>query len=362
MNLGSIQKFTIAIFVTLAIVSHGAASSDIDSNNNLELTSHAKTEIIGELSHSLKTHYVDEKKATQLVKHLSKLSKNLPSNTDTPEQFSGYLTKVLQEVSNDKHLRVEFSAKPLSIEVAEDVVTTFESEDEKLMWKSNNLGFDKLERLPFNIGYMKLFAFPPKDEAAPMLASAFTFLNNSQSLIIDLRGNFGGYEYTNLLFASYFLAERTHLLDMHWRKDNRREERWSSEKVTGPKYSQDKKVYILVDNETFSAAEAFSYTMKHLGRAVIVGERTAGAGNAGEDVQLSSHFKAFIPMRKVISPLTMDSFEGKGVIPDIETTSDGALAAAQLDYLVSLSTQTQDKRKAKRIKQHIIRLEASLAP
>ena len=362
MNLRSIKNTIAAVFTTLSMVSLSAFSNEATEAVGAKLTSQVKQEVIKELRQSIETHYVDEDKAMQIAAHLNTISKSLPSDTDTAEQFTAYLTKALQDVSDDKHLRVEFSTTPLSIKLAEDVVTTFEDEAEKAMWKSNNLGFDKLERLPFNIGYMKLFAFPPKDEAAPMLASAFTFLNNSQGLIIDLRGNFGGYEYTNLLFASYFLEESTHLLDMHWRKNNKREERWSSAEVAGPKYAQDKKVYILVDNETFSAAEAFSYTMKHLGRAVIVGEQTAGAGNAGEDVQLTSHFKAFIPMRKAISPLTQDSFEGKGVAPDIQTTSEGALAAAQLDYLTSLSIKTQNKRKIERIKQHMARLKTGLAP
>ena len=321
------------------------------------ITAEQKTQVLSTLSDVLVESYVHEDQARTMSARLKALLKQSNGKKqENVEQFSERLSAELQEISGDKHLRVEYSAKPLSIPASAKAVNDYESDDEKAMWRSNNLGFDKLERLPFNIGYMKLVAFAPVHEAAPMLASAFTFLNNSNSLIIDLRGNFGGFEYTGMMLTSYFLTEKTHLMDMYWRKDDRLEQRWSSLYVDGPKYGEDKKVYILVDKRTFSAGEAFAYTMKHLGRATIIGEHTAGAGNAGEFMQLSPHFKAFIPMRRVINPITNSNFEGKGVVPDVEATSDDALKVAQVNYLESIKATENNPRRVKRIEMRLASL------
>ena len=172
------------------------------------------------------------------------------------------------------------------------------------MWRAHNFGIEKVERLRFNIGYFKLSAFGPVTEVGPLLASAMNLLNNMDSLIIDLRGNFGGNEQTVQLLASYLLNKRTHLLNMYKRVGDSTEQRWSSDYVAGKRFTQEKDVYILIDRDSFSAAEDFSYTMKNLKRATLIGENTGGAAHSGDSVRLNNHFSLFLPTGRAISPIT----------------------------------------------------------
>jgi len=185
-----------------------------------------------------------------------------------------------------------------------------------------------------------------------------TLLNNTESLIIDLRGNFGGDEQTVQLLASYLLNKRTHLLDMHKPLEDRIEQHWSFDYVEGPKFGEDKPVYILIDQDSFSAAEDFSYSMKNLKRATLVGKTTGGAANSGEMVSLDSHFSLFLPSSRGVSPITKTNWQGVGVAPDLESQSESALNRAQIDILTRLLQNEQDERRVQRIKSRIAELQA----
>ena len=56
----------------------------------------------------------------------------------------------------------------------------------------NNFGFEKVERLPGNIGYLDLRAFMPPMFVGETAAAAMTFLANTDAVIVDLRQNGGG--------------------------------------------------------------------------------------------------------------------------------------------------------------------------
>jgi C-terminal processing protease CtpA/Prc len=55
-----------------------------------------------------------------------------------------------------------------------------------------NFGFEKVERLAGNIGYLDLRGFLPPQMMGDTAAAAMTFLANANALIIDLRENGGG--------------------------------------------------------------------------------------------------------------------------------------------------------------------------
>ena len=103
--------------------------------------------------------------------------------------------------------------------------------------------------------------------------------------------------------ASYCLGPKpVHLTDMYWRDQNQTVELWTDENVPGHRsVSQD--LYILVGPSTFSAAEDFSYSLKQLKRATLVGERSGGGAHMGRGLQrLSPLFTAFIPTGQSLNP------------------------------------------------------------
>jgi C-terminal processing protease CtpA/Prc len=87
---------------------------------------------------------------------------------------------------------------------------------------------------------------------------------------------------------------------------------------------------VLINGRTASAAECCAYTLQSLGRATIVGQRSAGAANPGERFAIGDGFSVFIPTQAPIDPRTSANWEGTGVVPDHEASGDALQAAREL--------------------------------
>jgi C-terminal processing protease CtpA/Prc len=131
------------------------------------------------------------------------------------------------------------------------------------------------------------------------------------------------------------------LNDFYVRETGRRQSFHTTETVEGRRYGQNKPVYILTSNRTFSAAEEFTYNLKNLKRAVIVGETTGGGAHPGGVRRITDHFGIWLPTGRAINPITGTNWEGVGIAPDIAVDPTDALRAAHLDALKKiLSTAT----------------------
>jgi C-terminal processing protease CtpA/Prc len=326
------------------------------AQNTVEQVEVSETLVIQHIATELRNGYVFPEKGEEFANRLISMSKELQlTNSDGHEAFAKALTETLQKWSKGKHLVVEYSPQPMPLQPAPELLKK-EQEFELSMWRAHNFGFERVERLPFNIGYFHLSAFGPTQDVGPLLAATMDLLANTDSLIIDLRGNFGGEEQTVSLFASYFFEQRTHLLNMYKRKNNTTEQHWSADYVEGKRYAPDKDVYILVDKHTFSAGEDFSYTMKHLNRATIVGEPSGGAAHSGDMVQLTPHFSLFLPTGRGTNPITQNNWADVGVIPDVEVASNVALSRAQQIILENILKTEKDAHRRERIKNRIAAL------
>jgi len=98
----------------------------------------------------------------------------------------------LQEISHDKHLRVRYSSRALPPESANHEPTPEEEAQFRDMMRVTNCGFEKVERLPGNVGYVEFRQFAPPSICADTAAAAMNFLANADALIVDLRRNGGG--------------------------------------------------------------------------------------------------------------------------------------------------------------------------
>jgi C-terminal processing protease CtpA/Prc len=210
-----------------------------------------------------------------------------------------------------------------------------------------NHTFTKVERLRGNIGYIEFLNFLDPDLAADTVAAAMNFVNGTDALIIDMRSNGGGSPAMVALVCSYlFGPEPVHLNDLYWREGNRTDEFWTKKEVSGKRYLN-KDVYVLTSKRTFSGAEEFTYNLKNLKRATIVGETTGGGAHPGTGFRLSDHFGMFVPTGRAISPITKTNWEGTGVTPDVDVPADQALLVARLMALKkSLTTLSNPDFKA----------------
>lgn len=84
---------------------------------------------------------------------------------------------------------------------------------------------------------------------------------------------------------------------------------------------------VLTSRLTYSSGEALAYVLQNRGIPVI-GQRTAGAADHCLPVRVSRFVEALIPYAVVCDPVTGGNWEGRGVVPDVETERGAELAAA----------------------------------
>ena len=257
--------------------------------------------------------------------------------------FARVLTDDLQAVSHDKHLSVIYSQDVVPPDRPRKAPPPPEEAQRELAYKKSvNFGFEKVERLPGNIGYLELRGFMSPDTAGETATAAMTFLADTEALIIDLRRNGGGDPEMVAFLSSYLFDKRTHLNDLYWRDGDLTEEFWTKESVPGKRFGATKPVYVLTSKRTFSAAEEFSYNLKNLKRATIVGVTTGGGAHPGGTMRINDHFAVWVPGGRAISPITKTNWEGTGVLPDIAVAADGALDGAQILALKYLIAREKD--------------------
>jgi C-terminal processing protease CtpA/Prc len=220
---------------------------------------------------------------------------------------------------------------------AEDIAR-FKAQEE-----ARNFGVERVERLPGNIGYLELRGFANAEWAGEAVASAMSLLAHTEALIVDLRRNGGGDPATVALVTSYLLDERTHLNDLYFRPENQTTQYWSLDWVPGKRFGGKKPVYVLTSARTFSGAEEFSYNLKNLKRATLIGETTGGGAHPGELRKVGTHFRMFVATGRAINPISKTNWEGTGVEPDIKVRADDALRTAQLRALPAIRDKASER-------------------
>lgn len=272
----------------------------------------------------------------------------------TGEALAEQLTRELVEITHDKHIRVEYSEDPFpprtdALPSAEEKAAFREME------RQHNYGVERVERLPFNIGYIDLRGFAELADAGETITAAMTLVAGTDALIVDLRHNHGGDPATVAFTLSYLFDQRTHLNDLYWREGSRTEQFWTQDWVPGRRFGQAKPVYVLTSGQTFSGGEEFAYDVKNLKRATLVGEVTGGGANPGDNYRLTPHFEMFVPTGRAISPVTHANWEGSGVQPDVRVEADRALEVAQSMLLKPMLEGERDPRRQQSLQ---LRLES----
>jgi hypothetical protein len=252
--------------------------------------------------------------------------------------FRTQLTAELRELSKDEHFSVDYFVVPRPFPAPEEEAVDPNSSREVIA-AVHNLGFDAVERLPGNVGYMRLGTFEEPGKTGEVIAAAMRFLSRTDAMIIDLRRNKGGFGETVALLASYFMPDAVALSEV--RTKDELKQVWTSTFVPGPKYL-DKPVYVLMSKKTFSAPESFAYDLQALKRVTVVGEVSRGGANPSRQLLLSDRFGAIIPWAVTRNPITNTNWEGKGVTPDIPATSDQALEVAHLAAVRAIAPKHRD--------------------
>jgi hypothetical protein len=267
----------------------------------------------------------------------------------------------LREVSHDKHLRVVYSAEPFPPERANREPSPEEISRQIEFMRTLNFGFEKVERLPGNIGYIDLRGFQPAEFGADTVVAAMNFVSNTDALIIDLRRNGGGDPAMVALISSYlFGSQPVHLNDLYFRPDNSTRQWWTLPYVPGKRFGEKKPVFVLTSNRTFSAAEELRYNLQNLKRATIIGETTGGGAHPGGPRRINEHFAIWIPSGRAINPISKTNWEGTGVKPDVDVPADQALKVAQVAAMNKVLEKTVEPERQNAIKDAIMNVQKEL--
>lgn len=320
----SFAVLAVWIFASAYSASPDEIASSSDSQHSID--SAIKNSVVREIADNLRRRYVYASAGASIAATIrARMFQGEYIEIDSPIEFARRLTIDLVEASGDQHLQVVYDPEYLESDPAADPDAQVRS---RRPGDTAPFGFEKLEILPGNIGYLRLTAFAPVDLAADTARAAMTYLANTAAIVIDLRDNHGGSPTMLPLLASYFFDdEPIHLASVHWRGGSTVTEAWTRKEPGGMRMPETP-LYILTSAETFSIAEELAYSLKYLRRAKIVGQRTRGGAHRGGHVLVGSGFALFVPTGATISPVTGTNWEGVGVRPDLDVPAEKALDVA----------------------------------
>ena len=185
------------------------------------------------------------------------------------------------------------------------------------LFRLENHGLRRVERLPENLGLIELTVIPPAASAGDAIAAAMRLVEHTQGLILDARAARGGSPDGVAFLCSFLFPDGdVHLGDIVEGPAGPARQYWTSAYLPAPRYL-DRPVYVLTSASTFSGGEELAYDLQALGRATIVGEVTRGGAHPSEVVSLTEHVELRLPVARTVNPVTGGNWEGVGVQPDV---------------------------------------------
>jgi hypothetical protein len=278
--------------------------------------------VVAGIVNKLNQHYYDPAIARQIGKSLLARQRSGAYEIDDPDAFAAVLTRDLRSAGHDLHFQVVFSQRVLH----EPAPPTA---DESALYRhvvlQANCTFENADILPGNIGYLKLDSFPDPEICGSTAIAAMKSLSRAGALIIDLRENSGGSPQMVLFLAGWLFDKPAFFYNS---REDSAAAMWTHSPMPGSQLAN-KPVYVLTSSRSVSAAEHFSYNLKMLHRATIIGETTAGASDTGIFHRIDDHFGLALRESRVPNPYPVPDWTLTGVQPDLRVPADQALNTAQ---------------------------------
>ena len=302
--------------------------------------------VVDSLTAAIDSVYVLAEPAARIVAGLrTNLARGDYDQLTDPEEFARRLESDAQAINHDGHFGIR-ALPPLdpAVEAAQQDEDPADLDRRRRLDRAANYGFRQAEILAGGVGYLRFDRFAGEDEAFAAATAAMNFLANSNAVILDLRGNGGGNASMIRYLCGYLFPESTHLINWDIRARGLTRQSYSADAVPGSRLLT-QPVYVLTSSRTFSAAEEFSFDLRNLERATLVGETTGGGGHTVAGYVFG--FDGFrmmirIPYGRAYNPLTNEGWEGRGVEPHIAVPADQALDAAHVDALRKLTEAEAD--------------------
>lgn len=304
----------------------------------------------------IEENYFDLAIGEQVANSLRKLAKEGSySQFLTREELAQRLTHDLFTWTHDKHLAVMVTPPPST------KAPPAEPEPSRAdIVRRTNAGLQRVEVLAGNVGYLQLNAFYRVEEASERISAAMQLLISADALIVDLRENLGGAPDTVALLASYFFdSPNRPLFDIVPRGEEGHKS-YQTRDVDARLRNGQRPVYVLTSAQTFSAGEGLAYLLQEQGRAVIIGEPTAGAANPGRPYPVDAYLEVVVPNGQIRSAIRNSNWEGTGVSPDCKIAAREALSTAHRQALETLIQTTADVGWRMELEHHLQSLDSTL--
>ena len=140
--------------------------------------------------------------------------------------------------------------------------------------------------------------------------------SKSDKLLLDLRGNSGGYLDSAINIGSWFIDEGDIILSED-KGDGSKQKFYRSH---GPRLFNDKLSFVvLVDEGSASASEILAGALKEHGIATLVGEKTFGKGSVQELIKITDDTSLKVTVANWLTP-DGSSISLKGIDPDVKVS------------------------------------------
>lgn len=359
-----LKKVLLAGTAVLLLASTGFAQTSISVDD--------RAAAVQEIAALIGDEYFDAARAEEIESRLNELvSSGALDEYDEAESLSAYLTRYLLE--EDRHFSVNYRGLDA---VRQAVAAAEEAEarraqprperaprDRFASLRQQNFGFDRVEILDGNIGYIKMDMFAPVEGGMDTANAALGFVADTNAVIFDMRENRGGAPSMVQYLISHFLPDGGDtLINTFVSRDYEYPNQMWSLNRHPMGHRPDVPIIVLTSRQSGSAGEAFPYHLQALERATIIGESTYGAGNPGGTWLTDLGYEIFISTGSARNPITGTNWEGTGVTPDLAVDADDALDHALLTLFPELIENTQNERARRSLEWGQELLQAELEP
>ena len=182
---------------------------------------------------------------------------------------------------------------------------------------------------------VRLYNFSPKAPELFREAMQELVVERKDKLVIDVRGNPGGYLEASIDIASWFLSQGEVIVREATREDSEKKYRSKGYDI----FDNDLEVVILIDEGSASASEILAGALSEHGIATLVGAKTFGKGSVQELVSVTRDTSLKVTVAEWLTPEGV-SISEDGLLPDyvipFELETEEEDADPQLDKALEL--------------------------
>lgn len=305
--------------------------------------------LLDHLRATIVENFVDPQRVARIVAGLDSLRRSGQLDRETrPVMLASVLTREIGRLMDgDQHFRVlapQFAARTVVSSTGRDAappergrrdtvrtavpfhVSSPRVEEER---RANHF-FSRVDSLDGNVLLVVLDGFAiPTEEAYARASDVMRRAATAEAIVFDLRRNGGGVEGLNQFLASHLFAPEPALTlyTRYVRPTDRTTVYPVLSQLLAPR-SVSAPVFVVISRGTVSAAENFAYSLQQHGRAVVVGERSQGAGHSAQRFELPGGWAVQVPVARVTHPVSGTGWNGTGVVPDVAVPAPAAMDSA----------------------------------